>query len=248
MKAISIVVRIFVLSVSLFSASSFASTAVYDQAPVTTGAGISSHVFNVTTDPGFTFSLDSDTQAWAYFNLTSSASFNQITWYGAGSQSIGNFAVGLIATTCAGCYPVRVSTGGSFAGNLLSPNQSLYDPSQISASLVTGTTDIYAYTIDLSSMVTLDASSPYYALSVVNNGGSFFWAASNTGNGNANYTAGTGWYSGNTSLAFTLSNTNPITSPVPEPPAYALMLSGLGMIGFIALRRRKHQFGPLAFA
>lgn len=33
----------------------------------------------------------------------------------------------------------------------------------------------------------------------------------------------------------------PITSPVPEPETYAMMLAGLGVLGFIARRRRQQR-------
>ncbi len=36
-----------------------------------------------------------------------------------------------------------------------------------------------------------------------------------------------------------LKYTKQVTSPIPEPSTYALMLGGLGMVGFMAYRRRK---------
>ena len=53
-------------------------------------------------------------------------------------------------------------------------------------------------------------------------GGDYYYLVSGTGTGSAG-----GFY--------TLSST---VTPVPEPESYALMLSGLGAIGFVARRRR----------
>lgn len=36
-------------------------------------------------------------------------------------------------------------------------------------------------------------------------------------------------------------NISPITAPVPEPETYALMLAGLGLVGWVARRRRPQQ-------
>lgn len=47
------------------------------------------------------------------------------------------------------------------------------------------------------------------------------------------------WDSSNTEFGETLFFKTSITSPVPEPSTYALMLGGLGLIGFMAHRRRK---------
>jgi hypothetical protein len=34
---------------------------------------------------------------------------------------------------------------------------------------------------------------------------------------------------------------NPVTAPIPEPETYALMLAGLGVVGFVASRRRRRE-------
>ena len=44
------------------------------------------------------------------------------------------------------------------------------------------------------------------------------------------------------------SNTTQLLSPVPEPKTYAMLLSGLGLIGFIAFRRSKGGHGTMAIA
>lgn len=52
------------------------------------------------------------------------------------------------------------------------------------------------------------------------------------------FTAATG---GSTSDWHKVRNFNLAVSPIPEPSTYALMLGGLGMVGFMAYRRRKQQ-------
>ena len=256
MKTISVGLVLPTLIVSLFSINASAATTVYDQTLDTTATtGVSSAIRYFWTDPGFVKALDSDTEAWTYFNLSSNASFNQITWYGMGLTGPSDFAVGLTPKAPSNSW---VSGSGNFSGNLMP--QSLFHWSQITTSLVAGTSNIYAYTVDLSSMVTLNASSTY-TLSIVNNygdiqpagytGGAFYWAPSTIGAGE-NQTGVGGFIPGTPNglpgLAFTLTNTAAVASPVPEPSTYSMLLSGLGMIGFLAFRRKKQQFGPMAFA
>ncbi|GEM_PF-4813427 len=40
---------------------------------------------------------------------------------------------------------------------------------------------------------------------------------------------------------FTYTTSQAITSPIPEPSAYLLMMGGLGMVGFMAYRRRQQE-------
>jgi hypothetical protein len=75
-------------------------------------------------------------------------------------------------------------------------------------------------------------------LAVLNvNPGSYFWKIT----GNATGTLGAAYlYSSNTSAV--------ATPPVPEPETYALMLAGLGLIGFIGRRRLNKSAALLSFA
>lgn len=50
--------------------------------------------------------------------------------------------------------------------------------------------------------------------------------------GNAGYTG---------IIALTAPGGGPVTPPVPEPETYAMLLAGLGMLGFIARRRQKNS-------
>ena len=49
------------------------------------------------------------------------------------------------------------------------------------------------------------------------------------------------WYNVHNDMSFSV-NFAPVTAPVPEPEIYAMMLSGLGLLGFVA-RRRRHKAG-----
>jgi hypothetical protein len=211
-----------------------ASTVVYTQAPTQTIGDVSA-VANIPSDPGFTWTLDQDSEAWAYFSAPANASINRIEWYG--SDSDGNFAVDLFAASCFSCSASWVGTGGQFTTNLL-PNNGAYTQAQVHKTLMSG--GLYDYYIDLPSALTL-GSSPAYALSVVNNYTAlpFVWAGSAAGSGvHLRYIVGQAMFlkaPGN--LAFTLSNTS--VSAVPEPDSAALMLTSLALLGLFAGRYRR---------
>ncbi|MEW5787959.1 MAG: PEPxxWA-CTERM sorting domain-containing protein [Pseudomonadota bacterium] len=207
---------------------------VYSQAPTGTFADTSA-VWNDPHDPGFNWSLDGDKEVWSYFTLPSSVTFDRISWYG--SNTDGDFAVDLFAATCYSCGLSWAGTEGDFTNNLLAT--SLFSQAEVHKTLLSGNT--YSYYIDLPTAITLDGSSPYYALSIVNNYTSkpFQWSAASSGLGSHLYfIVGQAMVlstSGN--LAFTLTDTMAV--PVPEPETYALLIAGLGMVGAAVRRRRK---------
>lgn len=220
---------------STFTIEAYASTVAYTQAPNQNLAD-SSAVWNNPADPGFTWTLDQDIQAWAYFKVGTNVSFNRIGWYG--SNADGNFAVDLYSASCFSCSASWASTSGTFTNNLLQ-NTASYIQADIHKTLVSG--NLYSYYIDLPSTLTLDHNSPYYALSVVNNytASPFQWAASADGIGyHLHYIVGQAMFLNSPgNLAFTLTNTN--VSAVPEPENYALILASLGLIGVMARWRRR---------
>lgn len=207
---------------------------VYSQAPTNTFADTSA-VWNDPNDPGFNWSLDGDREAWAYFKLPSSVTFDRISWYG--SNSDGDFAVDLFAATCYSCGLSWAGTEGDFTSNLL--DTSLFSQAEVHKTLLSGNT--YSYYIDLPTTITLDGSSAYYALSVVNNYTSkpFQWSASSDGLGSHLYfIVGQAMVlSTSSNLAFTLTDTTAV--PVPEPETYALFLAGLGALGVVVRRRKR---------
>ena len=90
----------------------------------------------------------------------------------------------------------------------------------------------------------------------VNNTGEDFYSGAGALNpeGQAHARVQTGWEPGKTlvsfedlnggpfdfnDLSFSFTNTVGTPTPVPEPETYALMLAGLGVVGFLARRRRK---------
>ncbi|MDE2368552.1 MAG: hypothetical protein KGN16_06220 [Burkholderiales bacterium] len=209
----------------LLSAAAHAATDVYSQPPSGSPAATSA-VYNVgPTDPGFTWSLDQDAQAWVYFSLPADVTFNRISWYG--SSGDGNFAVDLFAASCFSCGANLVQTGGTFSSNLL-PDAGPYAAAQVHMSALP-TAGLYAYYIDLSAPVTLSASSAY-AISVVNNYTSapFVWGGSATGSGtHLQYVVGQAMFlPGPGNLAFALTD----TSAVPESSSAWMLALGLGVL------------------
>lgn len=227
------------LIASLFSIDANASTDVYTQASNGTFADTSA-IKNMSGDPGFTWTLDQDEEAWAYFKVATNVSFNRISWYG--SNTDGNFAVDFYSATCGSCGINRVATDGTFThdgvyGTGMLSGSGPYTQAQVHKTLVSGS--IYSYYVDLASTLTLDHNSPYYALSVVNNYSSspFYWAGSNTGTGPSyHYIVGQAMVlSSPHNLAFTLTDTNVSAVPVPA----AAWLLGSGLLGLIGVARRK---------
>ncbi len=53
--------------------------------------------------------------------------------------------------------------------------------------------------------------------------------------------SGTGSYAGNIILS-PVENGHPVVSPIPEPETYAMLLAGLGLLGFSARRRKNTNY------
>jgi hypothetical protein len=70
-----------------------------------------------------------------------------------------------------------------------------------------------------------------------------FWLGNNMGNGNAGFFSYDGRQGGDglSSSHYVLAvRDGDVAAPIPEPETYAMMLAGLGLLGFVA-RRRKQQ-------
>jgi hypothetical protein len=228
----------------LLAGTASAQTTVYGQAP--NGGGFAgSYVLNDPNDPGFNWVVDTDTERWEYFIAPTTASFNRIVWYG--NNADGQFAVDLFTATCFSCNASPVGGGGTFAhtsinpgnGPTLLPNVGPYSQAQVHKTLVSGSanTALYAYSIDLTSPVTLTAGGGY-GISVVNNYSSapFAWATA-TGNSNSHlvYTMTYAAYQFLPSpgdLAFSLID----TTAVPEPAS--AWTFGAGLLALIGWKRR----------
>ncbi len=213
---------VIVVFTSLVSIDAHAFTDVFSQTP-NTAFSATSAVYNLSNDPGFTWSLDQDEEAWAYFSVPTDASFNRISWYG--SNSDGEFAVDFFSASCFSCGANRVGSNGKFTNSLL-PNPGPFSQAQVNKTLVSG--GLYSYYIDLASRLTLDHTS-LYALSIVNNYTTtpFNWSGSNAVNGfHLDYIVGrASFLRAPGSLAFTLTDTT--VSAVPLPASAWLLGSGL---------------------
>jgi hypothetical protein len=243
-----------IIAVSLFSSSASADSVAYMQASNGT-PGDSSAQYNVSTDPGFTQSSDSDSQSWAYFAAPASSSFNRISWNG--SNTDGNFAIDFFSATCFSCGATLVGTDGTTSHSVtpqnsqtLFPNNGSFSQSQVNKTFVSGSE--YSYYVDINANIAVNQGT-IYALSIVNNYTSlpFAWSASSANNGligtyrnidlsgmHLKYVVGQSIFlpaSGN--LAFTLSS----VTPVPEPETFAMLLAGLGLIGAAVSRRKAKQ-------
>jgi hypothetical protein len=251
MKSKFIISAFSITAASFFSIPAWADSLAYAQAS-NGRAGDSSAQYNMVTDPGFTQSSDSDSQAWAYFAAPVTASFNRIGWNG--SNTDGNFAVDFFLATCFSCGATLVGTDGTTSHSVaaqnsltLFPNSGSFSQAQVHKTFVSGSE--YFYYLDLNANVALNKDS-IYALSIVNNYTSmpFAWSASDAHNGlsgtyrgidisamHLKYVVGQSIFlPASSNLAFSLSS----ISPVPEPETYAMLLAGLGLIG-AALKRHK---------
>jgi PEP-CTERM motif len=233
MKAISFARLAAALAAALIGVNATAATSVYSQAPNAVFQDVSA-VADFPADPGFTWTLDQDEQAWAYFSIPKSISFDRVGWYG--SNADGKFAVNMFAASCFSCGANQVQTDGTFVNSLL-PNNGAYDLAQVHKTQVSG--NLYSYYINLPSQVTLGTGSAY-AISVVNNYSAlpFLWAGSDTGSGvHLHFVIGQAMFlrsPGN--LAFSLSQTT--VSPVPEPATYLMLCAGLILVFGIARKRK----------
>jgi hypothetical protein len=226
----------------LLAGTAGAQTTVFSQTP--DGGGFAgSTVVNDPADPGFNWIVDTDTERWEYFIAPTTASFNRIVWYG--NNADGQFAVDLFADTCFSCNATKVGGGGTFThtsttppgnGPTLLPNPGPFSQAQVHMTLVSGSgaNGLYAYSIDLTSPVTLTAGGGY-GISIVNNYSSakFGWATA-TGNSNSHlvYTktyAAYQFLSSPFDLAFSLID----TTAVPEPASAWTFAAGLlALIGW----------------
>lgn len=222
---------------SCLALPSRAAVTVYEQGPASAQYGDVSAVWNSAADPGFTFTLDSDQQAWAYFSTPGAVSFNRIAW--TGSNADGAFGVSFIGASCFSCNAIWIGTDGNSTFNLLPHNQAY---SQAQVHKTANAAGLYDYYVDLPTRLTLDPANSLYALSVVNNytAQPFQWAASQSSHFGSHLTYYVGlarFLGAPNDLAFSLIDTT--VAAVPEPASSALWAAGLGVLGVWLSRRRQ---------
>jgi hypothetical protein len=234
----------------IFACPAQAQKVVYEQAPNNGGFAISS-VRDDPADPGFNWTVDTDTERWEYFSVSAAVSFNRIGWYG--SNADGQFAVDLFAASCFSCNATPVGGGGTFAHTPVNPGNGLtllpgsgpFSQAQVHKTWVSGSgvNSLYAYSIDLPSQVTLNPGGGY-GISIVNNytSAQFGWAlAAGNSNNHVVYTMTYVAYQFLPSpgdLAFSLVDTT--VAAVPEPTS--ALGFGIGLLALLAgLRRRERS-------
>jgi hypothetical protein len=170
------------------------------------------------------------------FSLVAGATVNRATWYGT------MFSQDPLNTGDTWFFTTRFynSTGGLPGGVLGS--------AAVTASVTETGTFIggeRAYLFDASFAGVALAAGTSYWFSIENTGtqNTFRWTEATSGMGSAYSINGSSWASWTeelrTPLNFTLYGDAGV-APVPEPETYAMMLAGLGLLGFMA-RRRKQQ-------
>ena len=183
---------------------------------------------------------------------TSSLSFAQVTEYDISAARTGSYVYSLV-----GPY----YSGGTFIGNEWSKVttqtsfQYISPPATPLPASFTEHVSTYLY-VAKNGVVVLDLGGTGFASD--GQGDKLFWTQSsvtapgtNTFTGTSTYTGGTGLFAGaygTTTFSGTFDSTTQtqswtsntqlfVPAPVPEPETYAMMLAGLGLLGFRARRR-----------
>jgi hypothetical protein len=233
-KSLAVLAALVVSSLSTMSAQ--ATTVVFNNA--SNGAlRIQSAVYNLSTDPGFQWGMDGDQQAYDYFHVNSAITFDRINW--TGSNSDGDFAVGMFTATCFSCGASLATSGGTISNSIL-PSAGPFTQTQVHKTLLSS--GLYSYHVDLASSVTLDPKTFNYGLTITNNYTTdpFAWGGSDS-TVNTRFLIDSSLYSkflpSPGQLAFSLSSEAAPVSAVPLPATGLMLLGGLGVLAARRSRR-----------
>lgn len=189
------------------------------------------------SDPGGTWTLDSDSQSWDNFAIKQTSSVSRIDWFGSAADASGSFDV-KIYTSNLGCEAGGINR--CFGSSVYATPDILSTSISGLANKVSLGNGLYQYHIDLASPITLNSG--YYLISILNRytNSPFTWASSNSGTGrdgfHADFIVGRAIYlNAANDLAFILSNG---IAAVPLPTtAWLFCSASVGIIG-ISKRRK----------
>jgi len=162
----------------------------------------------------------------SFDSLVASGGFTKVNPGALGAWTVGATSVDLIQNAFGSINNVSIDLSGSPGPGSLSQ---AFDA--IAGYTYTLTWDYFRNGAGTDLGVTLGALSTSFAAPTVITAGSLVWTAASTGQQFVSFAGGSG------NQGPTLDNVV-LTAAIPEPETYALILAGLGLVGFIARRRR----------
>ena len=168
------------------------------------------------------------------FALGEASTVDTVTWYGSGLQGQDQTGVAFDVDFYANAAGLPGGGVAHFSGTPTLADTGSKNRSQ---------QEVYLFTLDIDPVV-LTANTTYF-FSIASHGSAadsqFIWEKSSLTNGALSFHGGNGWQPGQEATAFSLiGNVNVSQGPgVPEPGAWALMITGFAGAGAVLRRRRR---------